>query len=49
MAYYYLSRSTSELCVSLTLNPSLGGMGDYSVLRPGGAAQGQEGAMRRKT
>ena len=41
MAYYYLSRSTSESCVSLTLNPSPGGIG-------GGVAQGQEGAMRQK-
>ena len=49
MAYYYLSRSTSESCVSLTLSPSRRESGDYSFLPPGGAAQGQEGAMRRKT
>ena len=43
MAYYCLSRSTSESCVSLTLDPSPGGIGDYSFVPPGERGGGSPG------
>ena len=43
MAYYCLSRSTWESCVSLTLNPSPGGIGDYSFIPPGERGGGSPG------